>query len=354
MPTQIDEQQFGEFVERFFGDLGAMMHAPTVLIGDRLGLYRAMADCEWKSPKEVAEATSTHERYVREWLAAQAASGYAEYDPETQRFRLTPVQAMVFTGQGGIFDAPAGVLAAASVLADVDIISEAFAAGRGLSWNDRHHDLTEATARFFAGNYRTHLVHDWIPAVEGIEDRLSEGISVIDIGCGGGASTVLMAEAYPASSFLGIDSDPGSIDLAREEAAKVGVDDRCSFEIANAKDYPGSDYGLATVFDALHDMGDPTGAAAHVLETLSDDGVWMIVEPFAGDHVEENLTPVGRIFYSASTTICLPTSRSQEVDAALGGQAGERHIRKVVTAAGFTRFHRATETPMNLIFEARP
>ena len=330
------------------------MHAATVLIGDRLGLYRAMADSEWKSPDEIAEATSTHPRYVREWLAAQAASGYAEYDAETRRFRLTPVQAMALTGAGGMFDAPAGILAAASVLADVDAISEAFAAGRGIVWSDRHPDLTEATARFFAGNYRSHLVHDWLPALDGVEERLRQGINVIDIGCGGGASTILMAEAFPESSFLGIDSDPGSIDLAREQAAQAGVEDQCSFLVATAKDYPGSDYGLATTFDALHDMGDPTGAAAHVLETLADDGVWMIVELFAGDHVEENLTPVGRIAYSVSTTICLPTSRSQEVDAGLGAQAGERRIREVVTAAGFTRFRRATETPMNLIFEAQP
>jgi SAM-dependent methyltransferase len=352
--AEIDEQEFGQFVEQFLGDLGAMMHAATVLVGDRLGLYQAMADSEWRSPADIAGATTTHARYVQEWLAAQAASGYAEYDPQTGRYRLSPVQALTLTGKGGIFDAPGGLLAAAAVLADVDTVSEAFAGGRGLSWRDHHPDLTEGTARFFSGNYRAHLVQDWIPALDGVEEKLREGIRVADIGCGGGASTILMAEAFPASTFLGIDYHAGSIDLAREAAAKAGVTDRCKFEITTAKDYPGSDYGLVTVFDALHDMGDPTGAAAHVLETLADDGTFMIVEPFANEHVEENLNPVGRIFYSASTMICLPMSRSQEVDAGLGAQAGQSRIREVVTAAGFTRFRTATASPINLILEARP
>lgn len=352
--AEIDEQEFGQFVEMFLGDLGAMMHAATVLIGDRLGLYRAMADSEWRTPAEIAEATNTHERYVREWLAAQAASGYAEYNPQTAEFRLTPVQALTLTGRGGIFDAPGGLLAAASVLADVETLSEAFASGRGLSWGEHHPDLTEATARFFSGNYRTHLIQDWIPALVGVEEKLRDGIKVADIGCGAGASTILLAKAFPSSTFLGIDYHAESIDLARESAVKAGLEDRCQFEVATGKDYPGSRYGLVTVFDALHDMGDPTGVAAHVRQTLADDGTWMIVEPFAHDRVEDNLNPVGRIFYSASTTICLPMSRSQEVDAALGAQAGEATIRDVVTAAGFSHFRRATESPINLVFEVRP
>ncbi|MBW3561351.1 MAG: class I SAM-dependent methyltransferase [Actinobacteria bacterium] len=352
--ADIDEAQFHAFLEGFFGDLGAVMHAATVLVGDRLGLYRAMDDSDWHTPEQIAEATDTHARYVHEWLAAQAASSFAEYDPATGRFRLTPVQALALTGRHGIFDAPAGLLAAASVIADVDLLCDAFTTGRGLAWGDRHPDLTEATLRFFRGNYATHLVPDWIPALDGVEDQLRQGTRVADIGCGGGASTILMAQAYPASQFIGFDSHGGSIDLAKQAAAEAGVADRCRFETATAKEYTGSGYGLVTVFDALHDMGDPTGAAAHVLDTLTADGTWMIVEPFAHDRLEDNLTPIGRIFYSASTTMCLPMSRSQEVDAALGGQAGETRIREVVTAAGFTRFRRAAETGINLIFEARP
>ncbi len=354
VPTEFDEARFHEFVERFFADLGAVMHAATVLIGDRLGLYRVMADSQWHTPQQVAEATQTHARYVREWLAAQAASGYAEYDPATGSFRLTAIQALALIGKEHLFDAPAGLLAAASVLADVDVIADAFQTGRGLAWGDHHPDLTEATLRFFRGNYVMNLVPNWIPALDEVEERLLEGISVADIGCGGGASTVLMAQAYPASTFIGFDSHERSIVLANQAAVNAGVADRCRFEVATAKDYPGSDYGLVTVFDALHDMGDPVGAAARVLQTLEPNGTWMIVEPFAHDRLEDNLNPIGRVFYSASTTICLPMSRSQEVDAALGGQAGEARIRQVVTAAGFTRFRRATATPANLVFEARP
>jgi SAM-dependent methyltransferase len=352
--SDIDETQFRSFLESFFRDLGATMHAGTVLIGDRLGLYRAMDDSDWYTPEQVAEATGTHARYVREWLAAQAASGFAEYDPPTGRFRLTPVQALVLTGRNGIFDAPAGLLAAASVLADVDLLCDAFTTGRGLAWADHHPDLTEGTLRFFRGNYATHLIADWLPALDGVEDRLHQGVRVADIACGGGATTILMAQAYPASEFTGFDSHDRSIDLARKAAAGAGVADRCRFETATAKDYPGSGYDLVTVFDALHDVGDPTGAAAHVLDTLTTDGAFMVVEPFAHDRLEDNLTPIGRIFYSASTTVCLPMSRSQEVDAALGAQAGESRIREVVTAAGFTRFRRAAETGVNLVFEARP
>lgn len=352
--ADIDENQFRAFLDGFFGDLGALMHAATVLVGDRLGLYRAMDDNNWHTPERVAEATGTHARYVHEWLAAQAASGFAEYDPATARFRLTPVQALVLTGRHGIFDAPAGLLVAASVLADVDLLCDAFTTGRGLAWADRHPDLTEATLRFFRGNYATHLVADWLPALDGVEDQLRQGIRVADIGCGGGASTILMAQAYPASEFIGFDSDDRSIALAKQAATEAAVADRCRFDVATAKAYPGSGYGLVTVFDALHDMGDPTGAAAHVRDTLTADGTWMIVEPFANDRLEDNLTPIGRIFYSASTTICLPMSRAQEVDAALGAQAGETRIREAVTAAGFTRFRRAAETGINLVFEARP
>lgn len=353
-PPDIDVAQFGQFVERFFGDLGAAMHAATVLLGDRLGLYRAMADSEWRTPEQVAEATGTHGRYVREWLAAQAASGYAEYDPTTRRFRLNPVQALAMTGRDRIFDAPGGLLVPGTLIAELDVIAKAFASGQGVPWGDHHPDLAEGTLRFFRGNYLTNLVPAWLPALDGVEDKLRAGVSVADIGCGGGGSTILMAQAYPASTFVGFDSHEPSIAMANEAAAEAGVADRCRFEVATAKEYRGSGYALVTVFDALHDMGDPTGAAAHVLETLDRDGTWMIVEPFAHDRLEDNLNPFGRVFYSASTLMCLPVSRSQEVDAALGAQAGEARLREVVAAGGFTRIRRAAETPFNMVLEARP
>jgi SAM-dependent methyltransferase len=312
-----------------------------------------MADGQWRTPEDVAHATHTHGRYVHEWLAAQAASGYAEYDPATGRFRLNPVQAMALAGRDSVFDAPSGLSVASAVLADVGVIADAFASGRGLSLADHHPDLRTGTLRFFRGNYLAHLVPHWLPALDGVEAKLSRGIDVADIGCGGGATTILMAQEYPASTFVGFDSDEASIALANQAAARAGLGERCRFDVATAKAYPGSGYGLVTTFDALHDMGDPAGAARHVLETLDRDGTWMIVEPFAHDRLEENLTPIGRVFYSASTAICLPMSRSQEVDAGLGAQAGEGRIREVVTAGGFTRFRRAAETPVNLIFEAR-
>lgn len=350
----VDESTFRAFAERVFADLGAVMHATTVLIGDRVGLYRAMADCRWLTAGQLAEATGTDPRYVREWLAAQAASGYAEYDPSSARFRLTPEQALALASEDGPLFAPAGLQAAASTIEDIDLITDAFRSGRGISYGEHVPDLADGTLRFFRTNYLSHLTQDWLPALDGVEGRLRSGTSVADVGCGGGASTIIMAEAYPASRFHGFDTDERSILTARRSAALAGVGDRCTFDVVGAKEYPGKGLGLVTVFDALHDMGDPAGAAAHVLETLAPDGSFMIVEPYAGDRVEDNLTPVGRIFYSASTTVCLPMSRAQEVDAGLGAQAGEARMRDVVTAAGFTSFRRATETPFNLVFEARP
>ena len=350
----IDEAKFEAFLQRFFADLGAVMHAATVLIGDRVGLYRAMADSHWYAPDQVAEAAGTDPPYVREWLAAQAASGYVDYDPDSGRFRLNPEQALALTSEDNPMFAPAGLQAAAALIADVDLVADAFRTGRGLAWGQHHPDLTRATMRFFRTNYLANLTQYWLPALDGVEDKLRAGTTVADIGCGGGASTIIMAKAFPASRFFGFDYDEASIALAREAAAEAGVTDRCAFDTATAKQYPGSGYGLVTVFDALHDMGDPTGVAAHVLDTLDAHGTFMIVEPFAGDVLEDNLTPVGRIFYAASTTICLPTSRDQEVDAGLGAQAGQARLREVITAGGFTRFRRAAQTPFNLILEARP
>ncbi len=352
--AELDQGKLEEFVGRFAGDLGAVLHAATVLIGDRLGLYKAMADCRWRVPEQLAERTRTDLRYVREWLAAQAASGYAEYDAASGRFRLTPEQAFALTSEDNALFAPGGVQVAASTLADVGLVAGAFRTGRGVAWGEHHPDLFEGTLRFFRPNYVANLTERWVPALDGVEEKLLAGTSVADIGCGAGASTIIMARTYTASEFVGFDYHEESIAMARRSAAAAGVSARCSFEVATAKDYPGTGYGLVTVFDALHDMGDPTGVAAHVLSTLAPDGTWMIVEPFAHDRLEDNLNPVGRIFYSASTTICLPVSRSQEVDAGLGAQAGEARLRQVVTAGGFTRFRRVAETPFNLVFEARP
>jgi SAM-dependent methyltransferase len=349
-----DPQRLDEFVGRFAGDLGAVLHCATVLIGDRLGLYRAMADCNWLTAEELADRTGTDARYVREWLAAQAASGYAEYDPTSDRFRLTPEQSFALTNEDNPVFAPGGLQIAASTLADVGLIAEAFRGGHGVGWGEHHHDLIEGTLRFFRPGYIGNLTQNWIPSLDGVEAKLRNGASVADIGCGCGASTIIMASAYPESRFVGFDNHEGSIVKARQAAADAGVADRCRFDVATAKDFEDGGYDLVTVFDALHDMGDPAGAAAHVRETLAPDGTWMIVEPFAEDRLEANLNPVGRIFYSASTTICVPVSRSQEVGAGLGAQAGEAKLREVITAGGFTRFERVAATPFNLVFEARP
>ena len=350
----VDENKLNEFVGRFAGDLGAVLHAATVLIGDKLGLYKAMADGEPVTAEELAERTGTDERYVREWLSAQAASGYAEYDPATERFRLTPEQAFALTSEFNPFFAPGGLQVAASTIKDADLVAEAIRTGRGVGWHEHDHELFDGTERFFRPNYIGNLVSSWIPALDGVEEKLRFGAKVADPGCGYGASTIIMAREYPNSTFYGFDFHGPSIEAAGERAVEEGVADRCTFEIASAKEYPGEDYDFVTSFDALHDMGDPVGTAAHVLRSLKPDGTWMIVEPYANDRLEDNLNPVGRIFYSASTTICVPASKNQEVALALGAQAGEARMREVVTGGGFGRFRRAAETPFNLIFEARP
>ncbi len=350
----VDEAKLNEFVEKFAGDLGAVLHAATVLIGDKLGLFKAMADGEPVTAEELAGRTDADERYVREWLSAQAASGYAEYDPETDRFRLTPEQAFALTSEYNPFFAPGGLQVAASTIKDVDLVAEAIRAGKGVGWHEHHHDLFEGTERFFRPNYVGNLVDSWIPALDGVEERLRVSAKVADLGCGYGASTIIMAQEYPNSVFYGFDFHEPSIEAARECAAEAGVADRCYFEVASAKEYPGEDYDFVASFDSFHDMGDPVGVAAHVLRSLKPDGTWMIVEPYANDRLEDNLTPVGRIFYSASTTLCVPASKDQEVGFALGAQAGEARTREVITAGGFSRFRRAAETPFNLVFEAQP
>ncbi len=352
--AEMNEAKLHEFVGKFVQDLGAVAHASTVLIGDKLGLYKAMADARPTSSADLAERTGIDERYAREWLAAQAASGYVEYDPETDKFRLPEEQAYALTDEFNHLFIPGGLQVAASMIKDADMMAEAFRSGRHVGWHEHDHDLYAGTERFFRPNYLASLTSDWIPALEGVEEKLQSGARVADVGCGHGASTVIMAQTYPNSTFTGFDYHAESIEAARESAKRAGVADRCQFEVGTAKEYPGSGYDLVAVFDCLHDMGDPAGAASHVRETLSPDGTWMVVEPYANDRLEENLTPVGRIFYSASTMLCTPNSKSQEVGLALGAQAGEERIREVTTQGGFTRFRRAAETPFNIVFEARP
>ncbi len=356
MTTQpaVDENKLNEFIGKVVGDLGAVAHAATILIGDKLGLYKAMADGEPVTVAELARRTDTDERYIREWLSAQAASGYAEYDPATEHFHLTLEQAFALTNEYNPFFAPGGFQVAASMIKDVGLMEEAIRSGEGVGWGEHHHDLFDGIDRFDRPNYIGNLTSSWIPALEGVEEKLRAGAKVADIGCGHGASTILMAQEYPNSNFIGFDYHQPSIAAARNAAQEAGVADRASFEAASAKEYPGEDYDLVAVFDALHDMGDPVGAAAHVRESLKDDGTWMIIEPYAGDHLEDNLNPVGRIFYSSSMMLCVPNSKDQEMGLALGAQAGESRIREVVTSGGFSRFRRATETPFNLVFEARP
>jgi SAM-dependent methyltransferase len=350
----IDQARLDDFIGRFVQDLGAVMHATTVLIGDKLGLYRAMSDGQPVTAAELADLTGCDRRYLTEWLGAQAASGYVDYDPGTGRFRLSPEQAFALTNEDNPLFAPGGMQVAASTIKDTDLLAEAIRTGRGVEWGEHHHDLFAGTERFFKPNYIGNLVDEWLPALDGVVDKLTAGGTVADIGCGHGASTILMARAFPQSTFFGYDYHAPSIEAAREAARKAGVADRCQFEVASAKDYPGTGYDLVTFFDALHDMGDPVGAAAHVRQSLAFDGTWMVVEPRAGDRVEDNLNPVGRIFYSASTLVCLPVSRSQEVDLALGAQAGPARIREVTGQAGYSQFRVAAETPFNLVFEVRP
>ena len=353
--AEIDMTKLNEFIGKAVTDLGATFNAGLVVIGDKLGLYKAMAGAGPLTPAELASRTATDERYVREWLSAQATGGYVTYDPATQRFELPPEQAFALANPDGpVFFPGAMQLAVATLKAEPRII-ERFKTGEGLGWHEHDPELFQGTERFFRPNYIGNLVNSWIPALEGVEQKLKLGAKVADVGCGHGASTILMATAFPKSQFVGFDYHPASIKYARRAAAKAGVADRMMFKVAAAKEYPGdAEYDLVTFFDCLHDMGDPVGAAAHVLSTLKKDGTWMIVEPFAGDKLEENLNPVGRVYYSASTMICTPASKSQEVGLALGAQAGEARLRDVVTKGGFTRVRRAAETPFNMVLEARP
>jgi SAM-dependent methyltransferase len=334
--------------------MGAAATAPLVVIGDKLGLYKAMADGEPLTPGELARRTGCHERYLREWLCQQAASGYVEYDAADVTFRLPPEQALALAHDDSPAFIPGAFQLIAAIVKDEPHITERFRSGEGFGWHEHDHDLFEGTERFFRPGYLANLVEAWLPSLDGVVEKLEAGARVADIGCGHGASTILMAQAYPASTFVGTDYHEGSIEAARRAAERAGVADRVSFEASSAKALAGGPYDLVCVFDALHDMGDPVGAARHVRSQLADDGTWLVVEPFAGDTVEDNLNPVGRIFYAGSTMLCTPASLSQEVGLALGAQAGERRLAEVLHEGGFSRVRRSAETPFNLVLEVRP
>lgn len=350
----IDESKLHAFMGRAVGDMGAAMHAVLIVLGDRLGLYKAMGDSLPVTPAELAARTGTSERYVREWLNANAASGYVTFDAVTARYTLPPEQALALAVENSPAFLPGAFQIISSCFNDEGKIENAFRTGKGVGWHEHHHDLFHGTERFFRPGYIANLTTSWIPALDGVEAKLRQGARVADIGCGLGSSTILMAKAFPKSEFFGFDYHDGSIEMARSEAKREGVDDRLHFEVASAKDYPGKEYDFVACFDCLHDMGDPVGAATYVRSTMKNDGTWMIVEPFAEDATEANYNPVGRMFYSASTLLCVPASISQEVGLALGAQAGEKRIGEVVQSGGFTRFRRATQTPFNLVFEAKP
>ena len=324
------------------------------MIGDKLGLYKALANTEPQTPAELAAQTGTAERYIREWLNANAAGGYVTYHADTGRYSLSPEQALVLADERS----PAFFLGAfQTALAATKIeprLAEAFRTGAGVGWHEHDHQVFHGIERFFRTGYAANLVPNWIPALDGVEAKLRAGASVADVGCGHGASTILLAQAFPNSSFIGFDYHAESIATARQRARAAGVADRVSFEVATAKQYRGADYDLVAMFDALHDMGDPAGAAAHVYATLKADGTWLLVEPFAEDQVEHNLHPLGRAMYAASTLLCTPNALNQEAGPALGAQAGEQRLREVVRQGGFTRIRRAAQTPFNLVLEARP
>jgi 2-polyprenyl-3-methyl-5-hydroxy-6-metoxy-1,4-benzoquinol methylase len=350
----IDQDKLDQFMGQFVGDLGACITAPLIIIGDKLGLYKAMADGEPVTPAELAERTGCRERYIREWLCQQAASNYVEYDADTETFRLPPEQAMALADEDSPAFIPGAFQLVASTIKDEPHIAERFRSGEGFGWHEHHHDLFQGTERFFRPGYLANLVEAWLPSLDGVVAKLEAGARVADIGCGHGASTVLMALAYPNSTFVGSDYHEGSVEAARRAAERAGVSDRVSFEVASAATFGGGPYDLVCVFDALHDMGDPAGASSHVRTQLAQDGTWMVVEPFANDAVEDNLNPVGRIFYGGSTMLCTPASLSQEVGLALGAQAGQARLTEVLNQGGFTRVRRSAETPFNLVLEARP
>ena len=349
----VDMDKLNSFLGRFVGDLGAAVHTGMVVIGEKLGLYKALAAGPMTSP-ELAAKTATDERYVREWLSSQAAGGYVTYDEKTNKFSLTEEQAFTLANEDSPAYLPGAFQLALGSLAAVPRIAESFHTGAGMGWHEHDDGVFHGCEKFFRPGYAANLVSTWIPALQDVKPKFESGARIADVGCGKGASTILLAKAFPKCKLFGFDYHDKSIEAARETAKREGVADRVTFEVAKAKEFPGKNYDFVAVFDCLHDMGDPIGAAKHVHQSLRPDGTCMIVEPFANDELKDNLNPVGRVYYSFSTLLCTPCSRSQEVALCLGAQSGEKRIREVVSLAGFSRFRRATETAFNIVYEARP
>ncbi|WP_151484750.1 class I SAM-dependent methyltransferase [Streptomyces albicerus] len=348
----MDHEKVNEFLGRFVTDLAATEAAGSVAIGHRLGLYRALAEGP-ATPEEFAERTGCHPRYLTEWLRGQAAGGYAGYDPETGRFALTEEQAFCLADPNGP-NVSAAFLTALGMLRAEPRIAEAFRTGAGFGWHEHHEDVFVGVDAFYRPGYVAELIPSWIPALEGVDAKLTAGARVADIGCGLGSTSLLLAEAYPRTTIVGSDYHGTSIELARKKASEAGVTDRVTFEVSTAQSFTGTNYDLVMMFDCLHDMGDPLGAARRVRETLAPDGTWLLVEPFASDTLEDNFNPIGRLYYSGSTFLCVPNSLSQPGGYALGAQAGEAAVRQVITDAGFTGFRRAAQTPFNVVYEIRP
>jgi 2-polyprenyl-3-methyl-5-hydroxy-6-metoxy-1,4-benzoquinol methylase len=346
----LDDTELNSFIGKVLGDLGGAVSVPLVRIGDALGLYRVIAEIGPATAEQIATAAECAPRYVREWLAGQAASGYVTH--ATGRFSLNPAQAAVFAEPDGPAFLIGAFDTAAAMVENQAKVQAAFHTGKGVAWGDQAGCLFCAVARMFRPGYLNALVQDWLPALDGVVEKLEAGARVADVGCGHGVSTILMAQAFPNSEFVGYDFHPGSIAAATAHARAHGVPN-LRFEVARAQDFPGRDYDLVACFDCLHDMGDPATAAAHIRQALKPGGTWMVVEPAAGDRLEDNLNPVGRLYYSASTMICVPTSLAQETGAALGAQAGERRIAETIRAGGFDRVTRVAETPLNMVLEAR-
>lgn len=347
----IDETRLNTFLGKAVEDLGAAISATLILAGDRLGLYKALAEGPL-TPAALAERTGTHERYLREWLANQAAGGYVTYDPGSGEYRLEPEQALCLADPASPVDLAGAYYIIEAVFHALDRTVDNFRTGAGLEWGDHHACLFHGTERFFRAGYNAHLLGEWLPALDGVVAKLTVGAQVADVGCGHGASTLLMARAYPRSRFIGYDYHPESIRVAGERAREAGLEN-ARFEVADATGYGERDFDLIAFFDCLHDMADPVGAARHARQALKPDGHCLLVEPFAGDNIEDNLNPVGRVYYGASSQICVPVSLARH-GPALGAQAGEARLRAVMEAGGFGRFRRAAQTPFNLVFEARP
>lgn len=353
MTPVLDEEKLHGMMLKMVGDLGALVNGSLVVTGDQLGLYKALAQGGPMNSDELAQATGTAERYVREWLAAQAASGYVMYDGQTEKFHMTPEQSAVLAEEDSPFAMSGGFYSGCATVKGEPVLREAFKTGKGISWGDHDGCLFCGVARFFRPNYMQHLVQEWIPALDGVVEKLERGALVADVGCGFGLSTQFMAAAFPNSTFIGFDIHEPSVREAQRGAQEKGLTN-VRYEVASAQSFAGQDFDFITTFDCLHDMGDPVGAAAHIRQALKNDGTWMIVEPFAHDKLEDNLNPIGQVYYGFSTTVCTPTSLSQDVGLALGAQAGEKRLGEVVRGGGFTTFRRALETPFNMVLEARP